>query len=195
MNASPTTSSAPTTVGALPAPARELLAVILAALDIPHAATAGHAEVYERVLADRVSHTVVVLRNLLDEKPLMGIEWTTDYLRARLDEHPPTGYVTCEEANAALAEGKTWSEAVALPARCPAAHPEDLSPCGGPVVVTVLDSGNAGADGCEHHAARLLASLDGGRPVAKLDAPEGAALRVFRAAATLRPFPWREAGQ
>ncbi|MFI9563796.1 hypothetical protein [Streptomyces rishiriensis] len=76
--------------------------------------------------------------------------------------------------------------------RCPAAHPEDLTPCGGPVVVTVLDADNAGADGCELHAARLLASITGGRPVAKPDAPDGVALRIFRAAHNTRPFPWRE---
>ena len=194
MSLQPTTSSAPTTVGALPRAGRELLAAVLAALDIPHPATAGD-EVYERVLSDRISHTVVVLRNLLDEKPLMGIEWTTAYLRDRLADHPPTGYVTCEQAHAALAEGKSWSEAVALPARCPAAHPEDPTPCGGPVAVTVLDAHNGGADGCEHHAARLLASLDGGRVYALPTAPDGAAIRTFKAAGDLRPFPWREAGR
>jgi hypothetical protein len=76
--------------------------------------------------------------------------------------------------------------------RCPAAHPEDLTPCTGPVVVTVLDTTNAGADGCEHHAARLLASITEGRPVAKPDAPAGIALRIFRAAHHMRPYPWRE---
>lgn len=74
--------------------------------------------------------------------------------------------------------------------RCPAAHPEDPTPCGGPVAVTVLDAQNAGADGCEHHAARLLASLDGGRVYGLPDAPDGAAIRVFKAADTIRPFPW-----
>lgn len=77
-------------------------------------------------------------------------------------------------------------------ARCPAAHPEDPTPCGGPVVVTVLDKQNAGADGCEHHGARLLASLDGGRVYPLPDAPEGAAIRVFKAADGIRPFPWYE---
>ncbi|MEU1569672.1 hypothetical protein ABZ519_00550 [Streptomyces collinus] len=74
--------------------------------------------------------------------------------------------------------------------RCPAAHPEDPTPCGGPVVVTIIDAENAGADGCEHHAARMLASISGARPVAKPDAPAGVALRVFRAAHHTHPFPW-----
>jgi hypothetical protein len=74
--------------------------------------------------------------------------------------------------------------------RCPAAHPEDLTPCGGPVVVTIVDKENAGADGCEHHAARMLASISGARPVAKPDAPAGVAVRVFRAAHHTHPFAW-----
>ncbi|MFK4100789.1 hypothetical protein ACI2L1_12080 [Streptomyces sp. NPDC019531] len=74
--------------------------------------------------------------------------------------------------------------------RCPAAHPEDPDPCVGLVVVTVLDRENAGADGCEHHAARMLASLDGARVYALPDAPDGAAIRAFKAADSLRPFPW-----
>ena len=74
--------------------------------------------------------------------------------------------------------------------RCPAAHPEDPTPCDGPVVVTVLDATNAGANGCERHAARLLASLTGGRVYPLGTSPEGAAIRVFQAAASLRPFAW-----
>lgn len=74
--------------------------------------------------------------------------------------------------------------------RCPCAHPEDPTPCAGPVAVTVLDAGNAGADGCEHHGARLLASLDRGRVYALPHAPEGAAIRTFKAADGLRPFCW-----
>lgn len=77
------------------------------------------------------------------------------------------------------------------PVRCPAAHPEDATPCGGPVVVTVVDAENAGADGCEHHAARMLASITGARPVAKPEAPAGMAVRIFRTAQHTHPFPWR----
>ncbi|MCZ4103842.1 hypothetical protein O3W51_48210, partial [Streptomyces sp. H39-C1] len=74
--------------------------------------------------------------------------------------------------------------------RCAAAHHEDPTPCDGPPVVTVLDAHNNGADGCEHHGARLLASLKGARVYPLPDAPDGAATRVFKAADTTRPFPW-----
>ena len=74
--------------------------------------------------------------------------------------------------------------------RCPAAHVEDPTPCVGPPVVTVLDAQNAGADGCEHHGARLLASLEGARVYALPDTPAGAAIRVHAAADSIRPFPW-----
>ncbi|KUL26664.1 hypothetical protein ADL12_32255 [Streptomyces regalis] len=81
--------------------------------------------------------------------------------------------------------------------RCPAAHPDDPDPCSGPPVVTVLDTHQVGAHGCEHHATRLLASLDGGRVYPLPDAPEGAAIRVFKAAAVTAPYAWvkRGAGQ
>lgn len=74
--------------------------------------------------------------------------------------------------------------------RCPAAHPEDLDGCDGPVAVMVLDAGNAGVAGCEDHAARLLASLAGGRVYGLPDAAAGAVLRVHKAADGIRPFPW-----
>ncbi|MER6535142.1 hypothetical protein ABT215_15290 [Streptomyces sp900105755] len=74
--------------------------------------------------------------------------------------------------------------------RCPAAHPDDPTGCVGPVVVTVLDAVGAGATGCEHHGARLLASLERARVYALPDAPAGSAIRVFTAADTIRPFCW-----
>ncbi|MDX2943325.1 hypothetical protein [Streptomyces caniscabiei] len=86
------------------------------------------------------------------------------------------------------------AEAVAArvesPVRCPAAHGDDPTPCSGPPTVTILDATNAGARGCEHHGARLLASLDGGRVYGLPDAAPGTAIRVFKAAAGIRPFPW-----
>lgn len=74
--------------------------------------------------------------------------------------------------------------------RCPTAHPDDPTRCTGPACVTILDADNHGADGCEHHAAVLMASLEGGRVYSLPDAPAGAALRVHTAAADIRPFPW-----
>ena len=79
-----------------------------------------------------------------------------------------------------------------MDSRCRAAHPDDPSPCTGPQeAVTVLDRSNAGATGCEHHAARLLASVAGARVFSH---PEhhGAATRVYEAACDLRPFAWFE---
>ncbi|MBZ9638023.1 hypothetical protein [Streptomyces sp. PSKA30] len=70
---------------------RDLLAVVLEALDIPAPATVGDGEVHDRILIDRVMHAKIALRSALDEHPL-GTEWTTQYLHERLAEHPPTGY-------------------------------------------------------------------------------------------------------
>ena len=78
------------------------------------------------------------------------------------------------------------------PQRCPAAHPDDPTACVGPVAVTVSDASGASADGCEHHAARMLASLDGARVTPLPDGPEGAAVRVFTAADRTRPFCWAD---
>lgn len=96
-------------------PTRDLLAAVLEALDIPHPATAGGAEAHARVLADRVTHAKIALGSVLEGEPLMDIAWTTRDLRERLAEHPPTGYVTSDQADAAMAAGKSWSEAVTLP--------------------------------------------------------------------------------
>ncbi|MDX2829468.1 hypothetical protein [Streptomyces scabiei] len=74
--------------------------------------------------------------------------------------------------------------------RCPAAHPDDPTPCTGLPTVTVLDRHNAGANGCQHHGARLLASLDGGRVYGLPHATPGTAIRVFKVAEGIRPFPW-----
>lgn len=79
--------------GALPEDVTALLRAVHEALDIPHPATVGDSEVHDRILNDRVMHAVIALRSVLDdERPSLGIEWTTEYLRARLAEHPPTGY-------------------------------------------------------------------------------------------------------
>ncbi|MEU0253311.1 hypothetical protein ABZ299_12545 [Streptomyces sp. NPDC006184] len=102
-------------LGALPPAVTEFLTAIADALDIPNPATYGGQEAHDRILNERAMHAKIALRSALADHSL-GLGWNTQYLRERLAEHPPTGYVTCGQADAALAAGKTWSEAVTLPA-------------------------------------------------------------------------------
>lgn len=94
---------------------RNLLAALLEAIDLPHPATVGGEPVHDRLLAARTMHARITLRNLLDDGPDLGPAWAAEYLRERLAEHPVAGYVTVDQAQAALDAGKSWSEAVALP--------------------------------------------------------------------------------
>ena len=74
--------------------------------------------------------------------------------------------------------------------RCTAAHIEDPAPCIGPRdAVTILDAHGGAAPGCEHHGARMLASIDGSR--VEPGSVVGAATRVLTAAQGLAPFCWR----
>lgn len=100
----------------LPDDVRDLIAAVLEAIDLPHPATTGGSDVHDRLLATRVVHARIALRNFLDDGPDLGPAWTANYLRERLAEHPVTGYVTVDQAHAALDAGKTWTEAVTLPA-------------------------------------------------------------------------------
>ena len=74
----------------VPEPARTLLTAVLEAIAIPHPATIGDSEAHGRTLADRVMHARIALENVLQRGDDPG--WSADYLRARLAEHPPTGY-------------------------------------------------------------------------------------------------------
>jgi hypothetical protein len=103
----------------IPEPVRQLLAAVLEAIDIPHPATFGHQDAHDRLLNDRVMYARLALRSTLGDAelaPAMGPAWDARYLRERLANRPVTGYVTVDQADAALTEGKTWAEAVALPA-------------------------------------------------------------------------------
>ncbi|MEU8688809.1 hypothetical protein [Streptomyces sp. NPDC048665] len=126
---------------------------------------------------------ISVGQQLSNSDSLMAVREALRLLLRALDAEVPRSGSVGDQA-------ESLSEPGSFRRRCLAAHPEDPTPCGGPVVVTILDRQNAGTNGCEHHAARLLASLEGGRVYALPDAPEGAAIRVFKAAGTLRPFPW-----
>nr|WP_107908829.1 hypothetical protein [Streptomyces chartreusis] len=72
-----------------------------------------------------------------------------------------------------------------------AAHDDDPTPCTGPLdAVTVIDAEESEMTGCEHHGARVLACLDGGRAVEGSVPMAGA--RVTLAADSIRPFCWNE---
>ncbi len=92
--------------GAIPQPARDALEAIREAIDIPNAATVGGQETRDRTLVERVGHAVVMLRGILREDATDDIAWSVAYLRARIAEHPATGYRTWGEAMAALGAAK-----------------------------------------------------------------------------------------
>jgi hypothetical protein len=73
-------------------PIRDLLAAVLEALDIPHPATVGDAEVHGEILANRAMHAVIALERVVDGDLPLGVEWTTAYLREQLAATPATGY-------------------------------------------------------------------------------------------------------
>ena len=91
---------------------RDLLAAVLEAIDLPHPATVGDTDAHHALLADRAMDAVVALQCVLHRSDCA--EWSADYLRGRLAEKPVTGYVTVDQAHAALDAGKSWSEAVTL---------------------------------------------------------------------------------
>ncbi|MGW6009687.1 hypothetical protein [Streptomyces sp. NPDC055210] len=101
----------------IPEPIRDLLTAVLDAIDLPYPATIGFTKVHDELLAARVVHARLAVRSVLKNGADgdLGPAWNANYLRERLAEHPVTGYVTTDQARAALDEGKTWSEAVALP--------------------------------------------------------------------------------
>ncbi|MFE1781331.1 hypothetical protein ACFW9F_01725 [Streptomyces sp. NPDC059506] len=79
------------------------------------------------------------------------------------------------------------------PARCRAAHPEDPAACtGAGDAVVVADRAGTRVPGCVLHAARMLASLNGG--TVHPGTVHGAATDVHRLARSLPPFAWRQNG-
>lgn len=125
----------------------DALRAVHEALDIPYAATVGGEETRGPILSHRTLHAIIALRGLVVSPRLMG--WEIARLRENLAEHPPTGYLTYEQAQALVAEGRSWVEAVTPPEpdASPAADastpspPADSDPApGGP------DRGGWGAD-------------------------------------------------
>jgi hypothetical protein len=84
-----------------PTEARDALAAVLEALDIPHAATVGEEEKRDKILKERIGHTVVMLNSILGGDTF-DPAWSIAYLHDRLAEHPATGYKTWQERMAEL---------------------------------------------------------------------------------------------
>ena len=109
-------------------PAREELLTALQAvreaIDIPHAATAGDAEIRAQILYERLLHAVVFLDSILGDPRDHGtvdIGWSVQYLREQLAKHPAEGYKTWDELQAELARQP------ALPARRPDARASEAA--------------------------------------------------------------------
>lgn len=81
-------------------PLLDALTAVREALDIPHAATVGDDETRAKILDQRLSLTVIMLRGILERPTTGAIPWSVGYLREQLAKHPAQGY-------------KTWAEAVA----------------------------------------------------------------------------------
>ncbi|WP_329564689.1 hypothetical protein [Kitasatospora sp. NBC_01266] len=92
----------------------DALTAVREALDLPHAATVAGGRARQQVLEDRAMEIVIVLDALL-EGPGYQPASTVAYLRSRIAERPAAGYVTSEQARAALDAGASWTEATTLP--------------------------------------------------------------------------------
>lgn len=92
----------------------DLLRAVREALDVPHAASRGGEEIRDKVLQQRLLCVGYVLGSVLNDDVILPA--MARFLRMQTAEHPATGYVTHEQAQAAVKAGKSWSEAVALPA-------------------------------------------------------------------------------
>lgn len=96
----------------LPDDVRAFLTVVYDAIAIPFPATVGDTARYQEVLEERVRCVRIAVEALLDDRAVGDLPFQAGLLRELVDEHPPTGYVTADQARAALDEGETWMQAV-----------------------------------------------------------------------------------
>lgn len=89
----------------------DALRAVLEALDVDGGATVADGEIADRILLERAGHAKVMLAGILGRDPIADVAWSTAYLRARLAEHPATGY-------------RTWAQAVADLKTAQAASPD-----------------------------------------------------------------------
>lgn len=96
---------------------RAVVEAVLEALDIPSAATIGFERTRNEILLDRVMHTVITLQFMLwdaDDPPFSRLDPMRQlvYLRERLAEHPPVGYITWQQALERRKQGADYMESV-----------------------------------------------------------------------------------
>jgi hypothetical protein len=80
----------------LPGDIRDLLAAVLAAIDIPHPRTVGDVPRRREVLAERAMQAAITLERVLRADGTAfpaDLVWETAYLREQLAANPPSGYV------------------------------------------------------------------------------------------------------
>jgi hypothetical protein len=80
----------------------DALHAVAEALDVDPGATVGDGEIADKILIERAGHARAMLAGLLGRDPIPDVRWSVAYLRARLAEHPATGYRTWVEAVADL---------------------------------------------------------------------------------------------
>lgn len=91
------------------------LEAIRDALTLPYAATVDGDKARAKIFENRLMYVTSFLNDVLAERPGMDLGWEIAFLAERIAKHAAAGYVTHDQAQAALAQGATWSEAVALP--------------------------------------------------------------------------------
>lgn len=110
---------------------RAVIEAMLAALDIPSAATVGFERTRQEILMHRVMHTVVSLQFMLMDAngtgPLDPMRQLV-YLRERLAEHPPVGYITWQQALERRRQGADYMESVIYGPLRPAGQPDEGRP-------------------------------------------------------------------
>lgn len=101
------------TTGPLSDQARAIVEAVLEAIDIPHAATTGHAETRQAILTERIRHLKVSMKSLIQHDRVGGwLDGELADLSERLAKHPVDGYLTTDEALQRTEDGATWDEAV-----------------------------------------------------------------------------------
>ncbi len=82
-------------------PARDALAAVFEALDVPHGATVADQEARNCILVQRAGHARAMLAGILGGDTFDAV-WQVAYLRGRLAEHPAEGYTTWQQRMAEL---------------------------------------------------------------------------------------------